>query len=76
MRGTTQIDSLTVTHQEVSGAIAQLGERLPCTQEVGGSIPPGSTNSHHRFDENRLDENTSHIERKILEEALASSFAL
>ena len=25
------------------GAIAQLGERLPCTQEVGGSIPPGST---------------------------------
>ena len=27
----------------VLGAIAQLGERLPCTQEVGGSIPPGST---------------------------------
>ena len=26
-----------------TGAIAQLGERLPCTQEVGGSIPPGST---------------------------------
>ena len=26
------------------GAIAQLGERLPCTQEVGGSIPPSSTN--------------------------------
>ena len=25
------------------GAIAELGERLPCTQEVGGSIPPGST---------------------------------
>ena len=25
------------------GAIAQLGERLFCTQEVGGSIPPGST---------------------------------
>ncbi len=25
------------------GAIAQLGERLPCTQEVGGSRPPGST---------------------------------
>ena len=25
------------------GAIAQLGERLPCTQEVGGSIPPSST---------------------------------
>ncbi len=27
----------------ITGAIAQLGERLPCTQEVGGSIPPGST---------------------------------
>ncbi len=26
------------------GAIAQLGERLPCTQEVVGSIPSGSTN--------------------------------
>ena len=29
----------------VIGAIAQLGERLPCTQEVGSSILPGSTNS-------------------------------
>jgi hypothetical protein len=29
--------------RQVKGAIAQLGERLPCTQEVGGSIPPGST---------------------------------
>ncbi len=29
---------------EVIGAIAQLGERLPCTQEVGSSILPGSTN--------------------------------
>src|SRR3546814_8865644 len=27
------------------GAIAQLGERLHGMQEVGGSIPPGSTNS-------------------------------
>ena len=24
------------------GALAQLGERLPCTQEVSGSIPLGS----------------------------------
>jgi hypothetical protein len=31
--------------RQVKGAIAQLGERLPCTQEVGGSIPPSSTNS-------------------------------
>ena len=27
------------------GAIAQLGERLPCTQEVCGSIPHSSTTS-------------------------------
>ena len=27
----------------VSGAIAQLGERLLCKQEVTGSIPVGST---------------------------------
>ena len=25
------------------GALAQLGERLPCTQEVSGSIPLSST---------------------------------
>jgi hypothetical protein len=29
----------------IIGAIAQLGERLRGTQEVGGSIPPSSTNS-------------------------------
>ena len=28
---------------EVCGGVAQLGERLLCTQEVGGSIPPVST---------------------------------
>ena len=28
-----------------TGAIAQLGERLLCKQEVVGSIPSGSTNS-------------------------------
>ena len=28
----------------IHGALAQLGERLPCTQEVSGSIPLGSTN--------------------------------
>ena len=27
----------------ICGAIAQMGERLICIQEVGGSIPPGST---------------------------------
>ena len=28
------------------GAIAQLGERVVRNDEVGGSIPPGSTDSH------------------------------
>ena len=28
-----------------NGAVAQLGERLPCTQEVSGSIPLSSTTS-------------------------------
>src|SRR5689334_18844853 len=31
----------------VYGAIAQLGERLHGMQEVGGSIPPGSTTDPH-----------------------------
>ena len=31
------------TKVHLIGALAQLGERLPCTQEVSGSIPLGST---------------------------------
>ena len=30
--------------REIEGDIAQLGERLPCKQEVAGSIPTISTN--------------------------------
>ena len=30
----------------LSGAIAQLGERLDGIQEVGGSIPPSSTKNN------------------------------
>ena len=30
-------------YASLSGAIAQLGERIPCTDEVVGSIPTGST---------------------------------
>ena len=33
---------------DARGAIAQLGERLHGMQEVGGSIPPGSTSSFAR----------------------------
>jgi hypothetical protein len=31
------------------GALAQLGERLLCTQKVSGSIPLGSTSNEHAF---------------------------
>ena len=31
-----------------NGAVAQLGERLLCKQEVVGSIPSGSTINRHR----------------------------
>ena len=33
-----------------NGDIAQLGERLPCKQEVAGSIPTISTNFELRMD--------------------------
>ncbi len=36
------------TKRQAKGAIAQLGERLLCKQEVGGSIPPGSTKPDER----------------------------
>ncbi len=35
--------------QRLHGAIAQLGERLPCTQEVSGSIPLSSTIPRSHF---------------------------
>lgn len=34
----------------LSGAVAQLGERLLCKQDVVGSIPSGSTNARSRRD--------------------------
>ena len=38
------------------GAVAQLGERLPCTQEVSGSIPLSSTTSGDERQEARAQE--------------------
>ena len=35
--------SPTIIGLQLIGAIAQMGERLHGMQEVGGSIPPGST---------------------------------
>ena len=40
------------------GAVAQLGERLLCKQEVVGSIPSGSTKIAIIFGEYRLHEET------------------
>jgi hypothetical protein len=37
----------------LSGGVAQLGERLPCTQEVIGSIPFTSTISGDGYQEER-----------------------
>ena len=34
--------------EKIDGDIAQLGERLPCKQEVAGSIPTISTNRIQR----------------------------
>lgn len=36
--------------RRLSGAVAQLGERLLCKQDVVGSIPSGSTNARSRRD--------------------------
>ncbi len=39
-----RFESCLPDQRKLIGALAQLGERLPCTQEVSGSIPLGSTN--------------------------------
>ena len=41
-------DPPTIQRETRGGAIAQLGERLLCKQEVTGSIPVGSTSSDER----------------------------
>src|SRR3954447_5963530 len=41
----TESEVVTYRPAPFHGAIAQLGERLHGMQEVGGSIPPGSTTS-------------------------------
>ena len=39
--------------EKIDGDIAQLGERLPCKQEVAGSIPTISTKFIFSFNSNR-----------------------
>jgi hypothetical protein len=45
------------------GAVAQLGERLLCKQEVTGSIPVSSTRSHGVYRDRK--ERVSDSERRI-----------
>ncbi len=41
------ITAIRRTNLEFEGAVAQLGERLICIQEVAGSIPTSSTRLKH-----------------------------
>src|SRR5438105_14453586 len=51
--------AITPTH----GAIAQLGERLLCKQEVTGSIPVGSTSKRRDAKEKRRERNQQSMAR-------------
>ena len=42
------IDKMYLRRLRIFGGLAQLGERLPCKQEVSGSIPLISTNLKNR----------------------------
>ena len=42
---TEDIEFVLFSFERSCGALAQLGERLLCTQEVSGSIPLGSINT-------------------------------
>ena len=44
------------------GGLAQLGERLPCKQEVSGSIPLISTTSNHRNGAKEMGQQLSWLE--------------
>jgi hypothetical protein len=41
--GSNPVFPIEKRYNNINGALAQLGERLLCTQEVSGSIPLGST---------------------------------
>ena len=43
LRSSAHLYYLILNFKRLIGAVAQLGERLPCTQEVSGSIPLSST---------------------------------
>ena len=62
------MQSIREPDENIGGAIAQLGERLLCTQEVGGSIPPGSTNHlwHCDFVEDRGSFESSRTRSQLL----------
>ena len=49
VRSLVQVHSGPPSNLNIHGVLAQLGEHLPCTQGVIGSIPISSTNKHIRF---------------------------
>jgi hypothetical protein len=51
--------------QQLHGAIAQLGERLLCKQEVTGSIPVGSTRNRHEARGTRGNQQSISLQRGI-----------
>lgn len=52
---------------ENDGAVAQLGERLLCKQDVIGSIPVSSTKTLKGIDANLLEVESPHQRKLILE---------
>ena len=44
-----EVDGSSPSRPTIFGGVAQLGERLPCTQEVIGSIPFTSTSKDNFF---------------------------
>ena len=53
-----------------NGAIAQLGERLPCTQEVSGSIPLSSTKLSMFFNNTTKRKNQTLLKQWLCDEAV------
>ena len=50
----------------VAGALAQLGERLICIQEVIGSIPIGSTSSLENAILNSTQHHQAHLRMRLI----------
>ena len=61
----------TISAHRRQGAIAQLGERLLCKQEVAGSIPAGSTSFHRPMHGDARDDASSRKSQKAVSVRIA-----